>query len=82
MGRPWRFNGQDSVLQTQGAQVSSLVRELRVHVLGSMAKKKKSLSSENRSQPHESRHRLGGEDRPQKNHPAFITLCWALGAQR
>ena len=44
MGRPWQFNGQDSVLQTQGAQVSSLVRELRVHVLGSMAKKKKKAS--------------------------------------
>ena len=40
-GLPWWPSGKDSVLPMQGAQVRSLVKELRSHISCSMAKKKK-----------------------------------------
>ena len=40
-GLPWWPSGKDSVLPMQGAQVRSLVKELRSHLSCSMAKKKK-----------------------------------------
>ena len=35
---PWQSSGYDSAISMQGAQVQSLVRELRLHMLHSMAK--------------------------------------------
>ena len=40
-GLPWWTSGKDPVLPMQGAQVRSLVKELRSHISCSMAKKKK-----------------------------------------
>ena len=40
-GLPWWPSGKDPVLPMQGAQVRSLVKELRSHISCSMAKKKK-----------------------------------------
>ena len=39
LGRPWRSNGWDSALLLQGAQLQSLVRELRPQVPHGMANK-------------------------------------------
>ena len=44
-GLPWWSGGKDSALPMQGAQVRSLVRELRSHISCSMAKKKKKKDS-------------------------------------
>ena len=42
-GLPWRSSGYDSALAMQGAQVRSLVRELKSHILQSEARKKQIL---------------------------------------
>ena len=43
MGLPWRCSGYDSVLSMQGAQVQSLVRDLRSFMLCGAAKNKTTL---------------------------------------
>ena len=45
-GIPWRSNGLDSALPLQGAQVQSLVGELRSHELHSVAQKNKEEEEE------------------------------------
>ena len=45
-GLPWWPSGKDPVLPMQGAQVRSLVKELRSHISCGMAKKKKKKTME------------------------------------